>query len=209
MNRKWWERQKKRARNSTYRENSHRSETPSQYFIRKLDLLNVAFELDNLEIISEIMNGVPDSWETILNTEMYQNPYELQSSIRYHEETLLGLATPRRFTSYNASAELEEGETEDEYSPVGTSTPSARVHLVGASSKFPEPQFPKDDSNITQKGLTPKAKGARPCRHCGSELHWDRECKHHNKGMRNARTRLAHADADLLNAIDEYDALYY
>ncbi|KAF9025820.1 hypothetical protein BDZ89DRAFT_895169, partial [Hymenopellis radicata] len=89
MNRKWWERQKKRARNSAYRENGHRAETPSQYFIRKLDLLNIAFELDNLEIISEIMNGVPDSWETILNTEMYEDPYELQSSIRYHEETLL------------------------------------------------------------------------------------------------------------------------
>ncbi|KAF9004131.1 hypothetical protein BDZ89DRAFT_902615, partial [Hymenopellis radicata] len=91
MNRKWWERQKKRARNASYRDQGHTREMPSQYYIRKLELLKVAFDLDDLEIISEIMNGVPDSWETVINSELYATPQELQASIRYHEETLVSL----------------------------------------------------------------------------------------------------------------------
>ncbi|KAF9001218.1 hypothetical protein BDZ89DRAFT_913526, partial [Hymenopellis radicata] len=144
----------------------------------------------DLEIISEIMNGVPDSWETVINSELYATPQELQASIRYHEETLVNLAVPRKFVSYQTSANEE-------------------VHLVGATSKLPPPQYPRDDSTVTTRGLTPKAKGARPCRHCGSDMHWDNECKYHIKGMRNARTRLSRTDTEVLDALDDYNTLYY
>ncbi|KIY61400.1 hypothetical protein CYLTODRAFT_320961, partial [Cylindrobasidium torrendii FP15055 ss-10] len=91
MNRKWWEKQKKRARTAHYREQGHSNETPAQYFIRKADLLNVAFDLDDSETISEIMSGAPDAWETILNSQLYETPVELQNAMRYHDQTLISL----------------------------------------------------------------------------------------------------------------------
>ncbi|KIY61003.1 hypothetical protein CYLTODRAFT_363481 [Cylindrobasidium torrendii FP15055 ss-10] len=198
MNRKWWEKQKKKARNAHYREQGHTNETPAQYFIRKADLLNVAFDLDDSETISEIMSGAPDAWETILNSQLYETPVELQNAMRYHDQTLISLGNnnfPRLSESTQASFSRESN--------------VATTRLVGASTKLPPPQFPRDDANVTKRGLTPKAKGARPCRHCGSDQHWDNECKYRSKSMRTARTCLAHTDTDLLEAMDEYDQIYW
>ena len=80
------------------------------------------------------------------------------------------------------------------------------MNLVGG--ELPPPCFPKDDSIISRKA-TPKSKGARPCRHCGSDLHWDNKCKHSKKGMRTARTRLAECSIEELQDQDSYNELYY
>ena len=73
---------------------------------------------------------------------------------------------------------------------------------------LPPPKFAKDDSVISKKA-TPRDKGARPCRHCGSDLHWDPECHHAKKSMRTAHTRLAECTVDKLEAQDTYNELYY
>ncbi|PBK82564.1 hypothetical protein ARMGADRAFT_886456, partial [Armillaria gallica] len=57
MNRRWWERQKDRARSATYRQPGQARETPSEYYIRKSELLNTAFSLTDSEMISQVMDG--------------------------------------------------------------------------------------------------------------------------------------------------------
>ncbi len=200
MTRKWWEKQRKKARNAAYRDYGHTRETPSEYYIRKSELLNLAFTLSDSEIITEVMEGAPDIWSSVLDTQRYADTIEFQASIKYHEETLMNLSQGRNFRYSNFQPFNQRNDVPER---------SARVNLVGWSSKLPPPQYPKDDSNVTKKGLTPKQKGARPCRHCGSDLHWDPECKYHKKGMREARTRLANTDMEYLEAQDEYEDLYY
>ncbi|KAF8981323.1 hypothetical protein BDQ17DRAFT_1438474 [Cyathus striatus] len=58
---------------------------------------------------------------------------------------------------------------------------------------------------------TPESKNARPCRHCGSRKHWDYDCKHARKGMRQVRANLVSVDPepDDLQAQADYDDLYY
>ena len=80
-----------------------------------------------------------------------------------------------------------------------------RVHLIGSRTDLPPPLYPRDDSNISKRA-TPKSKGARPCRHCGSDLHWDNECKHSTK--RTARVRLCESSTNDLAAEDEYLDLF-
>ncbi|KAF9014561.1 hypothetical protein BDZ89DRAFT_962750, partial [Hymenopellis radicata] len=196
MTKRWWEKLRKRAGDARFRESGHTKETPSEYFIRKADLLNTAYNFNDSEMISEIMQGAPSQWNMILTTHLYQSVVDLQHAMRFHEEALID-CLPQRYR-YEERFPRERERT-------------ARVNLVGASEKLPPPAFPKDDANVTKKGLTPKAKGARPCRHCGSAMHWDRECKYlqySKKAFRTARTRLAQADDDLREALDDYEDLY-
>jgi hypothetical protein len=196
MNRKWLERMKKKARNAYYRETGHAKETPSEYYIRKYDLLTCAYELDDSEIITEIMEGAPELWNSILTTQAYEDACDFQKAIRYHEDTLLKLEKilpEAQVTNSNRQASSSERNT-------------SRSYLVRSRSDLPPPPFPKDDSVVSRKA-TPKDKGARPCRHCGSELHWDNECKHSRR--RTARTQLADSSKGDLEAQDQYDDLYY
>ncbi|KAK7444340.1 hypothetical protein VKT23_015352 [Stygiomarasmius scandens] len=191
MNRTWVDRTKRRARDARYREPGHVRETPSDYYIRKSDLLTSVFQMEDSELILEIMDGAPRNWHTILTTRQYEDACELQSAIRYHEETLMEL-----------DRDLRAGSGSNGYSSY---RPTARANLVGTRSDLPPPAFPRDDLTISKK-TTPRDKGARPCRHCGSDMHWDNECKHSRR--RTARTRLAETQLEDLQAQDEYDDLY-
>ncbi|THV00441.1 hypothetical protein K435DRAFT_597783, partial [Dendrothele bispora CBS 962.96] len=91
MNRKWFYDQKRKANHASYRELGHEQETPSEYFIRKNDLLTTVYDLSDSEIIMEVMNGAPANWATILTTQLYETAVEFQSAIRYHEDILLSL----------------------------------------------------------------------------------------------------------------------
>ncbi|THU95721.1 hypothetical protein K435DRAFT_588146, partial [Dendrothele bispora CBS 962.96] len=91
MNRKWAEVMRKKANRARYRETGHTRETPSEYYIRKVELLNTAYDLDDSEIISEVMEGAPANWSTILTTQSYDTGMDFQSAIKYHEDTLLEL----------------------------------------------------------------------------------------------------------------------
>ncbi|THU89464.1 hypothetical protein K435DRAFT_821394 [Dendrothele bispora CBS 962.96] len=91
MNQTWLDKTKKRAWDTRYREMGHTRETPSDYYIRKSDLLTAVFQMEDSELILEIMDGAPKGWHTILTTRLYKDVCELQSAIRYHEETLMDL----------------------------------------------------------------------------------------------------------------------
>ncbi|THU80745.1 hypothetical protein K435DRAFT_695050, partial [Dendrothele bispora CBS 962.96] len=125
---------------------------------------------------------------TILTTRLYKDAEELQSDIRHHEMTLMDL-----------DQDTQTGQLGYSYHP------TSRANLVGTCSDLPPPAFPRDDTTVSKKN-TPRDKGTRPCRHCGSDLHWDNECKHSKR--RTAQTCLAEARIDDLQVQDEYDDLY-
>jgi hypothetical protein len=158
MTRSWLDKQKARANRASYRDSTHPRETPSEYYIRKYELLMLVYNLSETELIMEIMNGAPSSWVSILNPHLYDDVTDFQSAIRYHEENLMrmdGMREPPESRRYF-------------FKPKDTPLTS-RTHLVGSSGRLDPPKFPKDDSNVSKR--TPESIGARPCRHCGSGKH--------------------------------------
>lgn len=225
MNRKWMQAQKHKALHARYREVGHQKETPSEYFIRKKALLEVTHTLDTSELIAYVMEGAPDSWENIISTHLYETEVDFQRAIRHYEHALIKIDQPQTYSSRNYGYGEHQGRG---YKQTGPSQASrhyregygqarnepesrTRTKLVGSYLGMPAPKFPKDDKNVTRKGQTPEAKGARPCRHCGSGKHWDNECKHSFKAMKQARANLGTSaiPEEDQEAQEEYDALYF
>ena len=71
-------------------------------------------------------------------------------------------------------------------------------------SSYPYPK----NNRIVSKGKTPGQKGARPCRHCGSDKHWDFDHPFNGKEDRKAKAFLADLDADALEAYVAYESCY-
>ena len=94
MNRHWLDLQKAKANKVKYREAGYTRESPSEYFIRKLQLLELVFDYSDAELIAEIMAGAPVLWNTILNPRQCLRVTDLQNIIKYYEETLSQLADP-------------------------------------------------------------------------------------------------------------------
>ncbi|KAJ6454793.1 hypothetical protein C8R45DRAFT_1111727 [Mycena sanguinolenta] len=204
LNRKWLDSQRGRANRASYRDSGHSRETPSEYFIRKTELLNTVYTMDDSEIILEVMEGAPSTWNTILTTQMYRDIVEFQAAICYHEDALMKLDRQER--DYGYRDRNRDRERDRDYSR--NNTRMAQVNLVGWSANLEPPKFPKDDRNVSKRA-TPESKGARPCRHCGSGKHWDNECKHSFRGNREARANLANSNSEDLEAQGSYDDLYY
>ncbi|THU95133.1 hypothetical protein K435DRAFT_605497, partial [Dendrothele bispora CBS 962.96] len=91
MNRKWTEDMKRKAQRAKYRESGYSRETPGEYYVRKTNLLSIVYDLDDSELISEVMEGAPPEWATILTTQSYTTAMQFQQAIRYHEHTLMEL----------------------------------------------------------------------------------------------------------------------
>lgn len=207
MNRKWFDKQKGRASRATYREPGYTRETPSEYYICKTDLLNMVFNLDDSEVIMEVMDGAPSTWNTVLTTQLYRDTVDFQSAIRFHEDALMRLDNFRNYQFENfCEHDRERDRDRDREAP--REGFRARVNLVGSFRNMEPPKFPKDDSNVLKRA-TPESKGARPCRHCGSGKHWDNECKHSFKAAKAARTHRVTASVDEDKAQEDYDELYY
>ncbi|PBK86329.1 hypothetical protein ARMGADRAFT_904975, partial [Armillaria gallica] len=184
MNRKWWEDHKAKALRVTYHEWGHSS------------------EVSDHELISEIMGGAPAVWYTMLNTESYETAVQFQNAIRFYEHTLIHLSHPSQVPQFDRPVSFRNSD-----SRYGNHDRIARTNLVGTSEGFPPPRFPRNDKNISKRRFMPRQKGARPCRHCGSDQHWDPECEHHYEDMKSARTNMASISFDSSQV--EYDDLYY
>lgn len=167
MNRSYLERQRTRANKARYRQAGYYDETPSEYFIRKLELLEIVYNYSEGELINEIMAGAPSFWSTILAPHLYDSIEGFQMAIKFQEENLLRVGNetsryrlnPIRSENRNPFVKLQNN-----------NTPSARVNAIGWSKSVSNPPFPKDDSNVSPRG-TPEDRGGRPCRHCGSGKH--------------------------------------
>ncbi|TDL13470.1 hypothetical protein BD410DRAFT_700522, partial [Rickenella mellea] len=95
MNSHWLSKQKAKAIRARYRDKENPNETPSQYYIRKYELITLVYDLTDAEIIMEVMEGAPSYWMTILTTQSYDTLEQFQKAIRYHEDILIAI-DPRR-----------------------------------------------------------------------------------------------------------------
>ncbi|EFI26718.1 hypothetical protein CC1G_15639 [Coprinopsis cinerea okayama7 len=158
---------------------------------------------DAHEMITEIMNGAPTIWTSVLTPHLFNKLVEFQHTLRFHEDHLLALNA--RVTRYDEPLPWKRDH--------GSRNPfesfkSVRTNLIGASNKLPAPPFPKDDNNVSKR-KTPESLGVRPCRHCGSAKHWDNECKYARRAQKIARTNLAMAEEEDELANQEYDDAYF
>lgn len=203
MNRAYMDKQKGRANRATFRDSGNARESPSEYFIRKRELIEMVYDYTDGEIINEIMNGAPSYWSTVLTPHLYNDAEEFQIAIKFHEDNLT------RMDSRAVRFDPNTTGRDNFFQPKQfTNFRNARTNLVGWSKNSTTPEFPKDDSNISPRG-TPEDKGARPCRHCGSGKHWDPECKYSRKAERKARANLSTTNQDETTAQNQYDELYY
>ncbi len=223
MNRAWLEDMKRRAIRARYRERGHDQERPSDYCIRKQQLLSVTHELTQSELISEIMAGAPSSWLSLLHTELYATVEQLLNAIQYHElaltnHSLLGSSSAVRSMEKRLERLEAKGERKSSSSsarPVNRFSRPPRAYATEANLK-PSPKpvkehpFAKDDSRVS-KGRTPKDLGIRGCRYCGSLNHWDKDCRHATKNPKRTgrpRANLASISDESVSEEETYDALY-
>lgn len=89
MSSAWIEQQRSQALRMKFREDNHRHETPSDYVIRKFELLSLCYNMDDSELILEVMNTAPSMWSSIIHTQYYATFSEFQSAIKYHEDILM------------------------------------------------------------------------------------------------------------------------
>lgn len=204
MNRAFLDKQKARANRASYRNFGNGCETPSEYVIRKLELLQFVYNYTDSELINEIMEGVPSCWTPIITPHLFQNLEQFQQSVKFHEDSLIKLGGENSYGKQGMQNHSKENSNRSSYNPFR----NTRVNLVGWSKATENPPFPKDDSNISTRG-TPEEKGARPCRHCGSGKHWDNDCKHARKGEKRARTNAINSTAEDSQAQEKYDDAYY
>jgi hypothetical protein len=142
---------KSKANRACYRETGCLRETPSEYFIHKSELLNTVYSLSDAELIMEVMDGAPVSWNTVLTTQLHDTVLDFQLAICFHEDTLMWL------DSYQRTDYLYQ-----DFSHDNNSFCNAQANLVGWTGKMEPPRFPKDDLNMLKKA-TSKQKGAWLC----------------------------------------------
>ncbi|QRW19991.1 Retrovirus-related Pol polyprotein from transposon [Rhizoctonia solani] len=209
MNRTFLNRSKNEAMQIRFRDKDHSEETPEDYVIRKMEALTIVSDWTDSELIFEIMNGAPKSWTTHIDTSRIVTWEDFLDKIAWHEEDLLG-----KDSSHNSDIQRQLHQMQSTLKRLEGnrhSRPSARSHLAGSKpvgwhQNNPPPKYPKDDSTVP-KGKTPKDKKARPCRHCGSMIHWDRDCKHAKKNSRFVQSHMAQADDDEWEAQEAYEDL--
>ncbi|KZP30010.1 hypothetical protein FIBSPDRAFT_726587 [Athelia psychrophila] len=136
----------------------------------------MVYNYTETEQIRLIMQEAPTAWTPIVQPQFCKMMVELQNTIVYHEENLVD-------TSANYIRARNEGNNSSRAS-FQPPYQRARENLVGWSKDMPAPEFAKDNQTVLNK--TPELIGARPCRHCGSGKHWDKECKHAKQGERKA-----------------------
>ena len=89
MNQQWFDRMKARVLRMRYRQKGHEQELPSDYFHRKLRMIQEVFVQTPSETIMEIMNGAPRYWSILIDTSRINTIADLQYYIKYHEEQLV------------------------------------------------------------------------------------------------------------------------
>ncbi|QRW06065.1 Retrovirus-related Pol polyprotein from transposon [Ceratobasidium sp. AG-Ba] len=198
MNRTWLDKQKGKATRAHYREPGHANETPSDYIIRKKKLLQMVFKLTKTELILEILNGAPQYWRTIMDTSRIESFREFQATVKYHEETLISGTRGDGSVSRRDIDKIWEALKSQKQSK----SKFAKTHAVQTM----KPKYPPDDKNVSKKA-TPKSKGARPCIHCGSQMHWDNECKYHPKNMKKVKAYFSNASQEEQDDQAEYERM--
>ena len=213
MNQAWIDRTQRKALRARYREQGHSSETPTEYYIRKYELLSFVYNFTPSQIMAEVLLKAPRLWSTVLNPRSFATLGQFQTAIKYHEDLLIELgerydkgsqgSTQHRSRSYRVDAKSKYPAKKKDFK-------KSRSYEVRWKTQDQQPPHPKDDSTVS-KGRTPESYGARGCIFCGSRKHWDRECKFNKgNGIRQARTMYIEYESreDELEGEDEYERCY-
>jgi hypothetical protein len=94
MNHHWLEKQKLKANKARFRETGPQRESPSEYIIRKMELLTLVYSYSDTETIQAIMSEIPGTWASIINPQYQKTLREFQNTVKYHEESLKKLEAP-------------------------------------------------------------------------------------------------------------------
>src|SRR5258706_8354668 len=89
MNPQWFNRMKARTLRMRYGQKGHEQELPSDYFHRKLRMIQEVFVQTPSETIMEIMNGAPRYWSILIDTSRINTIADLQYHIKYREDQLV------------------------------------------------------------------------------------------------------------------------
>ncbi|QRW19822.1 Retrovirus-related Pol polyprotein from transposon [Rhizoctonia solani] len=209
MNRTFMERNKAKALYAKFRDKNHPHELPEDYVIRKMEALTILSDWTDSELITEIMNSAPEHWALYINTSVVTTWDDFLDKIAWHEEKLLnheGSNTTdiqRQLNEMKAMLRKLDNPRQSQNQVRAQQTISKPIGWHKGSSL---PPYPKDDNTVS-KGKTPKDKKARPCRHCGSMMHWDWDCKYAKKNSRNVRAQMAEASEEERAAQEAYDDL--
>jgi hypothetical protein len=210
MNQAWIDRTQRKAIRASYRDAGHPNETPTEYFIRKYELLSLVYNFTPSQVMAEVLTKAPRLWSTVLNPRSFTNLAQFQTAIKYHEDLLIDFGRKFDPKGNKASSRSYKVDTQRKPAPKDKKSKpkSARTYSIGSNLKK-TPPHPKDDSNVS-KGKTPADYGARGCIFCGSIKHWDRDCKYSsNKALHKARTMFVDYEPDDFYAEAEYDRCYY
>jgi hypothetical protein len=217
MNQSWIEKAQIRANRCRYRESGHSSETPTEYVIRKLELLAYVYNYTPSQTMSEILLKAPRMWSTVVNPRNYKDLASFQTAIKYHEDLLIDLGdkydryssnSTRSSTTHSRSYRVDSTPQSKKIKGNDSKRKPTRSYAVGWSNPKHTYPHPKDDSNVS-KGKTPADYGARGCIYCGSTKHWDRECKHHkSSNVSRARAMFADCSPEDMHAEAEYERCY-
>ena len=216
MNQAWIERTQRQAIRTRYREPGHTSESPTEYYIRKFEIMSLVYNFTPSQIMSEILLKAPRLWSTIINPRSFTTLAQFQTAIKYHEDLLIELGerfddrskssnNPRQSRSYRVDPKVKDKNPFRNKRSSDSKPKESRSYAVGWNNDAKKPQHPKDDSNVS-KGKTPADYGARGCVFCGSTKHWDRECKYNSgSALRKARTFFTEYSYEGLQAEAEYE----
>jgi hypothetical protein len=154
MNHSWLKEQKFRANIAQYQETGHTCEMPSEYVIRKMDLICLVYDYTDSEIIRLIMKEAPDSWSSLLQPKFCKTVEQFQNAIKYHELTLLAM-TPQ--LTNQVTQFPNQGLQNQWFQPR-----KAHVNMIGWTPSLESSKFPKDNKNVSPR-KTPESVNARPC----------------------------------------------
>jgi lysozyme family protein len=218
MNQVWIEKTQIRASEAKYREVGHTTETPTEYVIRKLELMNFVYNYTPSQSMAQILSKAPKMWSTVVNPRHFSDLASFQTAVKYQEDLLIDLGNRERSLrsssrpysqsrSYRVDSK-PRNKSSNQQANKSKNNKSVRSYAVGWNNPKPDYPHPRDDSTVS-KGKTPSDYGARGCLFCGSTKHWDRDCKY-NKGnaLKKARVMFTECSPDDMHAEAEYERCY-
>ena len=183
MSRKWIESEWLRFQEMRYRQKGHEGESPAQYLSRKLQLrrkLQPIFRDSEPQLysfeVADIWLHSPPAWSAHIDLELCPTSAELIKLATDKDEQLqasgsisqlVRLMRSGALGQANRTVHLASVEEEEEYESL---TADAKKGSTASDVRAPG-SFPFPLATNRSKKIPP-----RPCRNCGSVLHYDRDC---------------------------------
>ncbi|QRV97001.1 Undecaprenyl phosphate-alpha-4-amino-4-deoxy-L-arabinose arabinosyl transferase [Ceratobasidium sp. AG-Ba] len=213
----WITEARNKALAAKYRDSGHYKETPVQFALRKKKLIDMVENWNDLTVIAEVARSAPTQWRTIVNHEEIADWATYVTRIKEQEDLLQDW--PKHHSSGHVSPdtvrEVMKAIKAERHKRHGHKANAHAVDSKGFKPKGKQPDkfkgyrrpFSPDDSNVTKhKKGTPKSRGMRGCIHCGSKMHYDKECKHNKSNAKNIQVYFAGTTEEEQASFAEYEA---